>query len=948
MKKFKSYVLFLLVFLFSHLVLLGMDAHADVVSRNGDFSAGGDQWNINPAIPSTWSPFVSGAANLHPPDSFNGEVIYQNLNVSGIGGKTFNFACNLTNVSAPPGNTIAIYVDYIDTETGSDALVSERLVNPSNATITTATPVNRNFIFPATARKLVKLRIVKEEYGEFVIDDIQFASTTTVTVGSVPQITSISVNSGNYGSPLTITGINFGSTQGKILIGASSGAAITSWSSTSIVATVVDPARSGRVVVVSDFTESNNNNSYTVTSANYTVDLMAQTVQVVKGQNAEFVMNVGLHNGFTTVAGINFSVNGLTAGTVYSFTPVPISRSGGVVLRIATGTMTPGTYNLTITSNEASSVDRVISCILTITTTNPASFVFNYSDGVNPSTPVLSLPVTGQKQLVVVPSALDSSSRSVSELVVSSSNPSVLGVYKNTMGYYDVYSLESGSANLVATAPDGVSASLPITITVPADQRIDISLLPDTVTNKNLTPIVLNTTFKFLAGQWYGAGINGMITLTDSTLAFNSNPPSYYYGGQFLVDNNQTQMGTYLFNGSISAVGGGTLYTRVTPLTIINDSTYAGLNVALRTLDSSIMPMMYEHFTAEFYDAAGVLQFSRTHFSYDMNPAAIALVGAIPPGNYKVKIIPMSSDILPQWYPNADSAADAQLITFTANVNDGPRYFFVRKAPDTTPPTIFEFTVPSSSSSLIVTGIVLNSYDVDVAGYCLTETNDAAGCTWQVSSPTQYVFSTSGAKTLYAFLKDSSGNISITDASSTKSLTITLQYPLTLAFAGTGGGQVNGAVSCVSGEVCSPVSIPETPAVSLVATPDTDSTFGSWSGCGSVSETTCNVTVNSAKTVTVYFNAAPPVKLLDGSASGFATLRLAYDAASADALHPSTIQVRSIILPDLPLSFDRPVGVTIKGGYDAMFSTPNAGISTIQGPVTFKGGPVTIEKLAVK
>jgi len=679
---------------------------------------------------------------------------------------------------------------------------------------------------------------------------------------------------------------------------------------------------------------------------NYTLNLLDSTIEVVKGQSAEFVIKLDMVNGFSTSTGISFSVSGLPGGTVYSFTPVPLKSSGGVVLKIATGTLTAGTFNLIITASEATSTNVAVNGTMAVTTTNPTSFVFNYSDGINPSVPVTSLTVTGQKQLVVVPSALDSSGGTVNGMIVESSNPSILGVFKNSMGSYDVYSLESGSANLVATAPDGAYSSLPITISVPTDQRIDISLFPATVTNKNTTLIQLNTSYAFLQGQWYGAGISGMITMINSTLAFNSNPPPYYYGGQFLVDNDQTQMGTYLFNGSISAVGGGSLYSRVTPLTIINDSTYAGLNVALRTLDSSIMPMLYEHFTAEFYDAAGVLQFSRTHSSYDMNPASIALVGAIPPGNYKVKIIPMSSNLLPQWYPNADRATDAQLITFTANVNDGPRYFFVRKAAV----YVNNFTTPDTSGSLTVTGIVLDGLadSGTVSGYCLTESMDASGCNWLVSSPTQYVFSSSGTKTLYAFVKDSLGNVSATTPSSTKAINIILSYPLTLAFAGTGGGQVNGAMSCVSGGVCSPVSIPETPAVSLVATPDTDSTFGSWSGCGSVSGTTCNVTVNSAKTVTVYFNAAPPVKLLNGSAAGFATLRLAYDAASADALHPSTIQTRSIILPDLPLSFDRPVGVTIKGGYDALFSTPNTGVSTIQGPVTFKGGPVTIEKLAVK
>jgi hypothetical protein len=49
---------------------------------------------------------------------------------------------------------------------------------------------------------------------------------------------------------------------------------VTGWSNTAITATINDPARSGQVVVVSDSTESNVNITYTITSPNYTIDLM--------------------------------------------------------------------------------------------------------------------------------------------------------------------------------------------------------------------------------------------------------------------------------------------------------------------------------------------------------------------------------------------------------------------------------------------------------------------------------------------------------------------------------------------------------------------------------------------------------------------------------------------------------------------------------------------------
>lgn len=169
---------------------------------------------------------------------------------------------------------------------------------------------------------------------------------------------------------------------------------------------------------------------------------------------------------------------------------------------------------------------------------------------------------------------------------------------------------------------------------------------------------------------------------------------------------------------------------------------------------------------------------------------------------------------------------------------------------------------------------------------------------------------------------------------------------LGLAFAGSGGGQVNGDMACVSGTTCNPLTFPYGSNQTLSATADTDSTFASWSGCTTVTGATCNLTMDSDKNVTVNFTAAPPVKIQGGSAAGFATLRLAYDVA---AISPSsTIQARSLILSDLLMEFDLPNSVTVKGGYDSYFNPANTGITTIQGPLVFNGGPVTVEKLAIK
>ena len=71
------------------------------------------------------------------------------------------------------------------------------------------------------------------------------------TVLATPTITSLSPTSGAVGASVTITGTNFGSTQGTstVTFNGTTAATITSWSATSIVAKVPAGATTGNVVV---------------------------------------------------------------------------------------------------------------------------------------------------------------------------------------------------------------------------------------------------------------------------------------------------------------------------------------------------------------------------------------------------------------------------------------------------------------------------------------------------------------------------------------------------------------------------------------------------------------------------------------------------------------------------------------------------------------------------
>jgi hypothetical protein len=98
-------------------------------------------------------------------------------------------------------------------------------------------------------------------------------------------------------------------------------------------------------------------------------------------------------------------------------------------------------------------------------------------------------------------------------------------------------------------------------------------------------------------------------------------------------------------------------------------------------------------------------------------------------------------------------------------------------AGDTTAPTVTEFSIPSTSSSLTVPITSLTASDnVGVTGYLVNQSATAPSATatgWSASAPTSYTFATEGTKTLYAWAKDAAGNVS-----ASRSATVTITLPV--------------------------------------------------------------------------------------------------------------------------------------------------------------------------
>lgn len=120
---------------------------------------------------------------------------------------------------------------------------------------------------------------------------------------------------------------------------------------------------------------------------------------------------------------------------------------------------------------------------------------------------------------------------------------------------------------------------------------------------------------------------------------------------------------------------------------------------------------------------------------------------------------------------------------------------------DNVAPTVTAFGIPLTSNSLTVsiTTPFTSTDNVGVTGYLVNETATTPSISdvgWSGTAQTEYVFSTAGAKTLYAWAKDSAGNIS---TSRNGSVTITIIHTITASTGANGSISPSGSVSVNNG-----------------------------------------------------------------------------------------------------------------------------------------------------
>jgi hypothetical protein len=196
-----------------------------------------------------------------------------------------------------------------------------------------------------------------------------------------------------------------------------------------------------------------------------------------------------------------------------------------------------------------------------------------------------------------------------------------------------------------------------------------------------------------------------------------------------------------------------------------------------------------------------------------------------------------------------------------------------------------------------------------------------------------------GLKTVYARFKDSVDNVSM---ACSDSITLSTSKTLSITIGGTGGGAITGnagGINCTTG-FCS-YQLASGSAVTLTASPNTNSLFGGWMGACSGVNPVCGITMDSDKDTTATFIYVYPVRIA-GSSTGYPSLGSAY----ADVADNGTIMARQYeFVENLTLGSGK--SFIFDGGYDLGY-TAGSGYTTLKGILTIQNGSMTVKQLVVK
>ncbi|PYU50485.1 MAG: hypothetical protein DMG53_03080 [Acidobacteria bacterium] len=301
------------------------------------------KFNGTTASVTSWSATSIGVTV--PSAATTGNVVVTVSNVAS-NGKSFTVTPAITSLSITTG-AVGAAVTITGTTFGSTQGTSTAKFNGTTATVTSWGASSIAVTVPSGATT-----------GNVVVTvSSQPSNGVNFTVVPAPSITSLSITTGAVGAAVTITGSNFGSTQGTSTVKFhGTTASPTSWSATSIAVSVPSGATTGTVVVHASGVDSNGVNFTVVPAPNITslsvITGAVGTAVTVTGSNFGSSQGTGTATFNGTTAGVttwgasSIAVtvpNGATTGNV-------VVNTSGVASNGKSFTVTPAITSLSITT----------------------------------------------------------------------------------------------------------------------------------------------------------------------------------------------------------------------------------------------------------------------------------------------------------------------------------------------------------------------------------------------------------------------------------------------------------------------------------------------------------------------------------------------------------------------------------------------------------------------
>ena len=670
--------------------LLGSQpARAAELLQNGSFALGMTGWKTAPAL-GDFNPYSAGVVALHPSTyGYSGLILYQNLNVTNVSGQTLTLSASLQTFGAGAGRTVAVYLDYV---TASSQVKRILALNPDNSLFSMSyTAVTNDIALPDEAVKLVRLVVSTLDSGQFNANQFSLSG-TGLTPGALPTLAGVAPSMGAYYSTtnsgiITLRGSNFGSVAGQVLVACAPvdavglpayvpipSAQIVTWTTTQVVARVVEPMASGKVYVVAGNVESQGDVRFTVTSPGFTVSAVTPTLTALRGQTATAIFRVDALNGFQTASGMTFMT---TMPIVALFTSTPLFHSGGFSLDLDTTSQTNGDYIGVVQSMEDHSYARFTPYNLKVRSITNIAFSVGY-----PAVSITSLTVTNQNeftynfsyQLIDNTGAPFSGNSGVTppNLSVISDNPAVVFVFTGGFGPR-FFAVANGSANLVFTTADGYSKSLPVTVALSgAASFTSRSIIPALADNSGTST---NTIFWQATQDITWIGYEGMVGFSFDGISYDyiNHTATWTFGVP-----QATLPGAYLLYAQTGPDGAAS--KSFVGLNVVNTANKGQIAGSVMTVDAGGSFMMQETTGyMEVYDSAtgaGVV----TNHIWNFNSTAY-LVSYLSPGVYRLRWVPDNTTAAPQWFPQAATFAEAGPIQVQAGQTVTNINFYVRPVP---------------------------------------------------------------------------------------------------------------------------------------------------------------------------------------------------------------------------------------------------------------------------